>query len=90
MLQLGGVCVCVGGGGGGGGWGVPKVSADNVTLPPAKKSRTCRREGHNIQINVNTHVHTYLHPSILCIFSPKPQLTHKHTMWICAEVWSHH
>ena len=45
MLQLGGVCVCVGG------WGVPEVSADSVTLPPTKKSRTCRREGHNIQIN---------------------------------------
>ena len=44
MLQLGGVCVCVGG-------GVPEVSADSVTLPPTKKSRTCRREGHNIQIN---------------------------------------
>ena len=46
MLQLGGVCVW-----GGGGWGVPEVSADSVTLPSIKKSRTCRREGHNIQIN---------------------------------------
>ena len=53
MLQLRGVCVCVcvcvGGGGGGGGWGVLEVSADSVTLPPTKKSRTCRREGHNIE-----------------------------------------
>ena len=49
------MCVCVWGGGGGGGgeWGVPdvEVSADSVTLPPTKKSRTCRREGHNIQTN---------------------------------------
>ena len=40
------MCVCVwGGGGGGGGWGVLEVSADSVTLPPTKKSRTCKREG---------------------------------------------
>ena len=45
MLQLRGVCVC----GGGGGGGVLEVSADSVTLPPTKKSRTCRREGHNIE-----------------------------------------
>ena len=99
MLQLGGVCVCVGGGGGE--WGVPEVSADSVTLPPTKKSRTCRREGHNIQINDTEDYrgHTHMHvcacilaplPPLLCVFSPKAQLTHKHTMWICAEVWSHH